>query len=170
MTRNTASARVYFVLESDIRGRIEADFALHRSLLRGLLPAARIEHICSAVPGSLTKGDLDIQVCELAGDFAAADAVLAQSYVRNVDSTRTPTFSSFKDDDTVPPLGIQLTVAGGPENFFGRLRDYLIARPEANESYNQLKIRFEGASMLEYRAAKSDFLEALLAQIRYGDD
>ena len=81
---------------------------------------------------------------------------------------RKSTFSSFQEDYAAPPLGIQLTVIGGPEDFFFRLRDYLISRPEANARYNALKRRFEGATMDEYRAAKSAFLEALLAQLDPG--
>ena len=163
MTEILAFERVSFVPESAIRGRVEAAFIHHRELLASLLPEAEAHHIGStAVQGSLTKGDLDIQVRVAAEQFAHADAVLASHYERNIASTHSPTFSSFKDDSADPPLGIQLTVAGGQDDFFCRLRDYLIAHPEVNERYNALKRRFDGALMADYRAAKSAFIEALL--------
>ena len=159
--------RASFVPEPVIRERVEAAFAGHHRRLALLFPASDILHVGStAVPGSLTKGDLDIQIRVTAGQFACADAGLAVHYQRNRDSSHSSTFSSFKDDDAEPPLGIQLTVAGGPEDFFWKLRDHLIAHPEANERYNQLKRRFEGATMTDYRAAKSDFMELLLTHVR----
>ena len=117
------------------------------------------------MPGSLTKGDLDIQVRIRIEEFAAADSTLANYYERNVLSHRSQTFSSFKDDTSDPPLGIQLTGIGAPEDFFIPLRDYLIAHPDRNEQYNQLKRHFDGAAMDDYRLAKSSFLEALLTEL-----
>lgn len=161
----SSAERVTFLPEESIRERVEAAFSHHRLRLLALLPDADVQHIGStAVPGSLTKGDLDIQLRVSADTFAAADALLAQHYERNLGSAHSPTFSSFKDDTTDPPLGIQLTVAGAPEDFFCRIRDYLIAHPEEHERYNTLKRRFQGALMTDYRAAKSAFMESLLAE------
>lgn len=161
MMPQSAKEHVHFVPEAALRTQIAAAFETHRQRLSVLLPSAEIHHIDStAVPGSLTKGDLDVQVRVRADAFARADAVLAGHYARNEASDRTGTFSSFKEDGGDPALGIQLTAIDGPEDFFRRLRDYLRAHPEANERYNALKRRFEGARMDEYRAAKAAFLAA----------
>ncbi|MBC8009983.1 MAG: GrpB family protein [Burkholderiales bacterium] len=158
--------RVSFIRESAIREHVEAAFERHSRELGQLLPDIEIHHIGStAVAGSLTKGDLDLQLRVAPEQFAHVDTVLACRFARNVGSRHSPTFSSFKDDGAAPPLGIQVTVIGGPEDFFFRMRDYLIKHPEENERYNDLKRRFEGALMREYRAAKSAFWDALEGKI-----
>jgi GrpB-like predicted nucleotidyltransferase (UPF0157 family) len=159
---------VTFVPEAIIRSPVDVAFALHHDELSGRLPSAEIHHVGStAVPGSLTKGDLDIQVCVSSAQFGHADCILSAHYRRNVASTHTETFSSFKDDNADPPLGIQLTVTGSPDDIFCTLRDYLIQHADVNEQYNELKRQFEGAAMDDYRAAKSTFLESLLEQIHF---
>jgi GrpB-like predicted nucleotidyltransferase (UPF0157 family) len=155
------------VSEATIRAEVDAAFTAHRRALAMLLPEAEIHHIGStAVPGSITKGDLDIQVRVCASHFADADATLGNHYRRNLASTHTETFSSFKDDEADPPLGIQLTAINSPDDFFCTLRDYLIANADVNEQYNDLKREFEGAAMDEYRTAKSAFLEALIKRLQ----
>ena len=137
MKSSESGERVNFVTEDSIRALTNAAFETHRRRLKSLLPEAEIQHVGStAVPGSLTKGDLDIQLRVPAAKFHAADAALARYYERNVASTHSSTFSSFKDDRTNPPLGLQLTVIGGPEDKFCLLRDHLLAHPDANRSYN----------------------------------
>ena len=56
-------ARVHFHSECSRRDAVAAAFAVHRQQLEELLPGAEVQHIGStAVPGSLTKGDLDINM------------------------------------------------------------------------------------------------------------
>lgn len=161
-----SAERVCFIPEAMIRTRVAECFEHQQRRLAAWLPDAEIHHIGStAVPGSLTKGDLDIQVRIAVPDFEHADAVLAQHYERNLASTHSSTFSSFKDDGSDPELGIQLTGIGAPEDFFCQLRDLLIAHPELNENYNALKRQFAGASMDDYRAAKTVFMNSLLDQL-----
>ncbi|HJZ37763.1 MAG TPA: GrpB family protein [Solirubrobacterales bacterium] len=58
------------IREEEIRGRVAAIFGRRRAELDGMLPGARIEHVGStAVPGSLTKGDLDICVIVAGEEF-----------------------------------------------------------------------------------------------------
>jgi GrpB-like predicted nucleotidyltransferase (UPF0157 family) len=55
--------RVEFVDEPAIRSTVNAVFESLNAMLTALLPEARIEHIGStAIPGAVTKGDLDIRV------------------------------------------------------------------------------------------------------------
>ena len=155
-----------FVPEETIRQEVEQAYRLHRACLEKLLVDVEVHHVGStAVPGSLTKGDLDIQVRLTPERFEEAVAILGQHYQRNMGSTRTMTFASFKDDSARPPLGIQLCAAGGPEDFFCRLRDFFLDHPNANRKYNDLKTRFQGGDMDEYRKEKSAFLEGLLQQL-----
>jgi GrpB-like predicted nucleotidyltransferase (UPF0157 family) len=159
--------RVSFVNEGEIRDVVRSAFRRHKRRLKQLLPGARIVHVGStAVPGSLTKGDLDIQVLVHREHFRQARSVLAEHYQRNTGSISTSTFASFEDARTTPPLGIQLTVPGSRYDIFWQITAYLAAHPEINERYNALKSRYQGRSMALYRRAKSRFLAALLPEAR----
>ncbi len=160
---------------------VEPDFSLHPSpviaraaaeslfdrivpLLRRVLPpAADIRHVGStAIPGCLTKGDLDIVVRVHATDFRVADAALTAQFARNTGSMQTSTFSSFEDDTTSPHLGIQLTAIHGANDFFHLFVERLRNDPNLLSHYNALKTRFDGRPMIEYRAAKDAFIAEVL--------
>jgi GrpB-like predicted nucleotidyltransferase (UPF0157 family) len=159
--------RVAFVKEESVRALVRSAFRRHQRRLRRLLPEAEILHVGStAVRGSLTKGDLDIQVRVPGEQFRAARAILAAHYARNTGSPSTPTFASFEQAELAPSLGIQLTVAGSRYDIFWQITAYLAAHGEVNERYNALKLRYDGRSMAAYRRAKSRFLEALLSEAR----
>ncbi|MDM5248534.1 GrpB family protein [Lysinibacillus sp. G4S2] len=75
-----------------------------------LLPEADIQHVgSSAIPNSVTKGDLDIQVRVSTEQFSKAVELLSNVYERNEESAKIDTFRAFKVDTSNPPLGIQLT-------------------------------------------------------------
>src|SRR5688572_2454533 len=98
--------RVTFVEESQIRGQVQRAFRRYRRRLQRLLPRAEILHVGStAVPGSLTKGDLDIQVRVEREAFRETRRTLAQHFARNTGSTATSSFASFQDDGATPKLG-----------------------------------------------------------------
>ncbi len=158
---------VRFVSESEVRARAALLFEQQERVLRALIPGADIQHVGStSVPGSLTKGDVDIQVRIEAAMFAAADAILATHYERNVGSLHTDEYSPFKDDSTDPPLGIQLTVIGSRFDFFWKIRDQLLARPDVRDAYDALKRAHQGRHMAEYRAAKERFFAPVLEEFR----
>lgn len=162
-----------FALHADVEtARADAERLFERvfSELRALLPSsADIRHIgATAVPGCLTKGDLDIVVRVGAEDFIAADAALAARFARNVGSKRTASFSSFEDAGTSPHLGVQLTVAGGEDDVFHRFVDALTQDPDLVAQYNALKRQFDGQPMDVYRAAKSTFVTTVLSRLDGG--
>jgi GrpB-like predicted nucleotidyltransferase (UPF0157 family) len=128
-----------------------------------LLPGARVEHIgATSIPGSLTKGDLDLCVQVERGAFQEADRILAGQFARNVGSDQTASLSSFVDNSRPVPVGVQLVVLGGDEDVFLRWRDLLRRSPEVLKAYNELKMRWHGGSHGGYRAAKSEFIEKAL--------
>jgi GrpB-like predicted nucleotidyltransferase (UPF0157 family) len=160
-----AGERVHFVEEARVRDAVAAAFDGHAEALRGLLPGADIQHVGStAVPGSLTKGDLDIQVRVEEDAFDAAEVLLAARFERNPGSVRTPAFASFKDDSARPPLGVQLTTKGSEFDFFVRARDRFLADPALVARYNAIKRAFDGRSMAAYREAKAELFEELLGR------
>ena len=160
---------------------VEPDFSLHpdqacaraaahqlfertAAILRGLLPAsADIRHIgATAVPGCLTKGDLDIVVRVEAADFSAAHSAIAAHFARNTGSPHTDTFSAFEDGGTTPHLGVQLVVVGAPEDCFHTFAEMLRRDPDLLARYNDLKRLYDGHPMGVYRAAKDAFIARTL--------
>lgn len=139
-----------------------------RNFLVPLLPSgADIRHIgATAVPGCLTKGDLDIVVRVPGEAFQQADAVLAGHCARNDGSIRTASFSAFEDATTDPHLGIQLAMIAGPHDFFHLFVEALRRSPEIVSECNALKLRHEGSDMATYRTAKDAFVERVLEGTR----
>ena len=132
-----------------------------------LPPSAEIRHIgATAVPGCLTKGDLDIVVRVPLEDFPTADTALSKLFARNIGSTRTPHFSAFEDASSNPPLGIQLTAIGGEFDSFHHFVDALLASPQLVAAYNALKRDWNGAAMEDYRRAKDEFIAQALQRKR----
>lgn len=159
--------RVYFVPYEIAGPRADAAFEVWRMTILRLLPGSpsspEVHHVgATSIPGSWTKGDLDVCVRVSMEQFPAADEVLARNFARNVGSTHTSTYSSFKDDGAEPQLGIQLVVAGGPEDFFLRLRDRLRTDGALVERLNTLRLRHEGGDMASYRDEKGEFYEIVL--------
>ena len=141
-------------------------FANLAATLNARLPGSvTVEHIgATAVPGSLTKGDLDICVLVDAGDFPAVDAILAAMYARNTGSIHTGFFAAFSKEDAHPPLGIQLVERGSDLDVFVAFRDALRADAALVDAYNALKKQHILGDADAYRAAKSTFIASVLAK------
>lgn len=154
---------VYFHKQKNFREHAEELFLKEWKKILRVIPNADIQHIGStAIPGSLTKGDLDIQVRVKQKDFKKTQNALSKMYKPNKGNPPTKTYASFKDNDTKIPLGIQLTVIGLKEDNFTALRDILVSNRKHLERYNAMKKRHHGKSMKEYRKAKGRFIEKIL--------
>ncbi|RSD26609.1 GrpB family protein [Mesobacillus subterraneus] len=128
-----------------------------------LIPRSDVQHVGStAIPGSMTKGDLDIQVRVSPEDFQDTAEALSAIYEINDGSTQTKSFQSFKDDCATPPLGIQLTVIDSDLDIFWRLRDVLMKNEHLRTEYDQLKSSCHGKRMEEYRQEKSLFFQKVM--------
>jgi GrpB-like predicted nucleotidyltransferase (UPF0157 family) len=145
------------VSEDEIRGRVAAVFERQQTTIAALLPAARIEHIGStAVPGSLTKGDLDICVIVAPANFGAAAEMLADHHSVHQPENWTEEFGSFvaQPEDGVE-IGIQIVVAGSvEEDWFIGWRERLRSDPELRAQYDRAKREHADGSTEDYRAAK----------------
>jgi GrpB-like predicted nucleotidyltransferase (UPF0157 family) len=159
--REPQRGAVHFAPEETFRGAVSAAWEREAARLRSLVPGTDLQHVGStAIPGSLTKGDLDIQVRVQAHAFAAAEAVLAGVYARNEGSDLVPgALASFVAKSGGMAVGIQLTSVDGPFDTFWRFREALLARADLRERYDALKRAFEGRPMAEYRHAKEAFLD-----------
>ncbi|HEY0318218.1 MAG TPA: GrpB family protein [Solirubrobacterales bacterium] len=149
--------------ESEIRELVAARFAAERSAILGLLPGSEVEHIgATAVPGSLTKADLDLLVRVPAGDFDRGVAALGERYEIHQPENWNDGFAGFVDPSSGEiPVGIQLVVAGGDDDqLFTEWRDRLIAEPDLLRRYNALKQAHRDARSEAYMAAKAEFIAA----------
>lgn len=162
--------KVYFFREEDNREEVEKLFKAQKDLILKLIPEADVQHVGStAVPGSLTKGDLDIQVRVQVDLFERASLALAQFYEINQGSDCNASFIAFKKGLQIP-LGVQLAVINSPYDLFWQIRDFFLKHPAWNDDYNLLKKSFEGKNMNEYRRAKSAFLEKMMDSAEFHQD
>ncbi|HYH87883.1 MAG TPA: GrpB family protein [Solirubrobacteraceae bacterium] len=151
---------------AELRLAVAAAIAAHSARIGAALPGVEIEHVGStAIPGALTKGDLDLLVRVPATRFAAAVAALRDRYAVHQPENWTPTYASFVDGDSHdPPVGVQLAVAGSSDDaLFAPFRDALIADPALLAQYNALKLSLDGAEYDRYTDAKGAFVERVLA-------
>lgn len=155
--------KVYFQAEHVFRQAVETLFLEEKTKLKSLFPHAEIYHVGgTSVPGSLTKGDVDIQVIVNQEHFNSSKEVLVKHYNINEGSVSSDTFISFKDDARNPPLGIQLTVRNSSLDIFWKITEVLRENENLRQQYDQIKQEFNGESMEEYREAKARFLTDLM--------
>jgi GrpB-like predicted nucleotidyltransferase (UPF0157 family) len=150
------------IREQEIRERVARVFARRRPELEGTLPGARVEHVGStAVPGSLTKGDLDICVIVAGADFERACRVLAARFEIHQPENWSATLASFTapSEDGID-VGVQLVPAGSAdERHFVGWRDRLRADPELRARYDEVKRGHQGEGIDAYRAAKERLIQ-----------
>jgi GrpB-like predicted nucleotidyltransferase (UPF0157 family) len=153
---------VHFFEQSHFHEQAEKTFLEQKEKILCLLPEADIQHVGStAIPNSLTKGDLDIQVRVPAEIFTVAVEKLSALYAINEGSVQTDYFRAFQDDTTDPPLGVQLTVIDSELDIFWKFREVLLANDTYRAEYDELKKAYEGKSMEAYREAKQRFFARL---------
>ncbi len=135
------------------------------AVISAILPDVRVHHIgATAIPGALTKGDLDVLLRVRRDQFAAAIDLLRLRFPVKQPENWNSDFASFGSNTGFAiPVGIQLVVADSEADFFLFIRDYLLTHPEALTEYNRLKRSHADCSAEEYRRAKSAFFESLLA-------
>ena len=154
---------VSFLPEERFRAAIAKRFAELEAQLSALIPGAEIHHVGStAVPGSLTKGDLDIQVRLRAAQFEQASFRLRELFSVNEGGFSDVDAVSFEDNGAIPSVGIHLTVIGSPSDVQTEFRDRLLASESLRRQYDDLKRKFEGGSMEAYRTAKAEFVSRVL--------
>lgn len=152
-----------------LRSQIDCVLARELPRLRQLAPKAVIEHIGStAIPGTLTKGDVDLVLRISTSDFADVIAALRQIYAEAQRENWTADFASFKDDQTGPlPFGIQVVVRGTENDDFLRLRDLLRTDAAARSRYNAVKQAHAGDDADAYWRAKDRLIRELLTRLKH---
>ena len=152
-------------LSSDIQSQINETFLWLESSIKVLLPDATIEHVgSSAIPGALTKGDVDVMVQVEAAQFASARSALDSRFSYNPEMPPEDEFVSYSGEYQGMDFGIQL-VSGNDDQFgFLRWREALKADSELLAKYNRIKQSRADSNMEAYRAAKSALILSFLEE------
>ncbi len=142
----------------EVSKRAKALFKRERKKLRNSLPWSHIEHVGStAIPGALTKKDLDIQIRVNAADFKKTIIILKIFYEEHHPKLWNDNFAIFKKDDDDFPIDLMVTVLQSSYDDFYKIRDYLIKNPRKLAEYNELKVKNIGKDYQEYVKAKQNF-------------
>ncbi|WP_146067337.1 hypothetical protein [Arthrobacter sp. SX1312] len=112
----------------------------------------------SSLEGLLTKGDIDLHLRVMPGEFAIATSRLTLIFDRARQEIWTPSFAVFERDST-PPVGIAVTVVDSEhDRRFVRSWERMRTDETARRYYNLLKRR--GGDV---EAAKAQFFTDLVA-------
>jgi GrpB-like predicted nucleotidyltransferase (UPF0157 family) len=133
--------------------------------LEALFPDAELHHIgATAIPGALTKGDVDVLLRVSGTRFPAVVDVLKRHFTIKQPGNWTSAFASFGDDTSFElPLGVQVVVKNAKEDFLLFLRDYFVSHRDALAEYNRLKTTHAVEGPEGYWKAKDRFLAKILA-------
>jgi GrpB-like predicted nucleotidyltransferase (UPF0157 family) len=133
--------------------------------LRSLVPHAEIQHVGStAIPGALTKGDIDVAVRVSGATFASAVDALRSHFAVKQPQNWSSCFASFGDDISyAAPVGVQLVVRDSEADLFHFVHDHFVAHPEALATYNRVKLESAGKGSDEYWKAKDQVLAPIVA-------
>jgi GrpB-like predicted nucleotidyltransferase (UPF0157 family) len=149
----------------ELMPQVEATLEEALARVHGVLPDVETHHVgATAIPGAVTKGDVDIVVRVSATQFPVVVHSLGLLFEQKQVENWTDDFASLGDDDGCElPLGIQVVVRGSEFDVFLYLRDYLRAHVGAHEEYDRIKIEHTRGGADGYWEAKNAFLERVLA-------
>jgi len=129
------------------------------------MPGADVEHVGStAVPGCLTKGDLDVLVRIPSEAFLNSMEVLDGLLARSPRNDPTGDYVEYDYVGRGFSASVHLAVADAwHDRRFHGLKALLTSDPRALDGYNGMKREYEGRPMEEYRRAKAPLIESMLA-------
>jgi GrpB-like predicted nucleotidyltransferase (UPF0157 family) len=142
----------------------ERAFALIRAAVIRALPFAHVEHVgSSSIPGAISKGDIDICVSVDADRHQDATLTLEQmGYTTKPDTLRTSELCMLQSLRTDLDVALQVIAKGSKFEFFMTFRDALRNDPLLVQKYNEMKLFHSTLDVVQYRAAKIKFIEAVL--------
>jgi GrpB-like predicted nucleotidyltransferase (UPF0157 family) len=156
---------MHFLQSHEYQPRLLRQFQVVSGELLNLVPFGIVEHVgSSAVPGAISKGDLDIQLGVRAARFNEALSRLeAQGYQVNADSFRSPELCMLLSPQ-YRNTAVQLVALGTSCDFFVTFRNKLLDNPKLLTEYNQLKLAAAPLDDASYRQVKSAFIEKVLTR------
>ena len=158
-------------LTDELTPLVESMLLPASSRVQRVVPGTEIHHVgATAVPGAVTKGDVDILLRVSPEQFPVVVAALSQEFEEKQRENWRSGFASFGDDDGYAlPLRIQVVVRGSELDIFLYLRDFLLEHADALAEYNRLKTAHAGEGPHDYWEAKNAFLEGILATRGVGE-
>lgn len=147
-------------------------FAEKEILLKKLLPFAEVHHVGStAIPGSVTKGDLDINIRVSQKDFDKSVEILKKHYAIAQPQNWKPYFASFQDNtEKRISTGIQLSVIDSDSDVFLKIKEVLLGNPKLLREYNEMKQEHEGDDQGAYWRKKDTFFKRILEDNNNNDN
>lgn len=138
-------------------------FNSYQKEISTLLPFAKIEHIgSSAIPNTISKGDLDIYIEVIPEQFEfAIEQLKSLNFIEKQNTLRTHELcmlESLNNDD----VAFQIVVTDSIFTFFLTFKNKLISSPTLVNEYNQLKLQCSHLDPDQYRTIKSDFINRVL--------
>ncbi|WP_433380187.1 hypothetical protein ACQPZX_14845 [Actinoplanes sp. CA-142083] len=116
----------------------------------------------SSLPGTLTKGDVDLHLRVSVDAFTQAVAAMSDVYEVVLPEIWAPTLATFAAKAALP-TGIAATPAGSEHDLrFTRAWQRLAADPALVDAYNDVKLRHRDDPR-EYERMKSAFFDSLQA-------
>ena len=155
---------MHLMLSDEMTEVLQANLPKIAFRLSALLPKADFHHIgATAIPGALTKGDVDVVLRVDPAEFSIAVSALRSHFLVRQAENWTESFASFGDDLSYPfPLGVQLVIKGSRDDIFLFLREYFISEPAHVAEYNRIKAESVRSGPEEYWKAKNRYLSAIL--------
>lgn len=141
--------------------QIEPIYQKLREEVSELFPNARIEHIgASSIPGSISKGDLDVFLGVSQDKFESVLQVLKEvGFLEKEGTFRSDELCMLVTDKFNYDVAIQVVVNGSQFESFIKFKNVLIANKDLLERYNQLKVAASEFSDDEYRRKKAVFIK-----------
>lgn len=132
--------------------------------VRAILPQARIEHIgSSAIPGSISKGDLDVFVGIDHSHFEdALNLLKTLGFYEKQGTFRSDQLCMLVTDKFNYDVAIQLVSNGSEFEDFLKFRDLLKSNNKFLREYNEVKLMAQSLDENEYRQKKNVFIEKIL--------
>lgn len=126
----------------------------------------QVEHVgASAVPGAISKGDLDVLALVDATIFSEACAEIKRlGFAEKPGTLRTAELCMLVPAGDEADVAIQLVAKGSEFEFFLTFRDALRAEPALVVEYNEVKEAAASLGRDAYREAKNAFIHGVLAQ------
>ncbi len=137
-----------------------------REEILALVDGARVEHIgSSAIPGSLSKGDVDVCVVVTTSSHSQTVATLEKAgYMAKGETLRTSELCMLQSQSH-KDLALQVIAEGSEFEFFIKFRDALRNDASLVEAYNKVKLQYATSPAPAYRAAKDDFIKTVLRNL-----
>lgn len=142
--------------------RLERERARLFAVVRDATPLGSLLEVGStAVEGLVGKEDIDFALVAPQHQFEVVRAALDRRFERDLQQISNCEYQGYIIPSTFD-AAVQLLVAGSQYDTFDKFLSHLRESPPLRKAYNDLKAKWNGLPMKDYRAAKRRFIEAAL--------